>query len=63
MAAGTPEQCQVLVEHNVVPLFLELLKNTYDLLVERAIWGIANLATDLPNRDIILMEGADKLIS
>lgn len=58
MASGTHQQCQSIVDKSVIPLFIKALKSRHIGIVEQAIWGIGNIATDTTlSRNAIIRQG------
>lgn len=55
ISSGTSGQCQCVVDRGALPAFVELLKSPYSVLIEQAVWGIANLAGDnIKNRNELI---------
>ena len=55
MATGSSFQISRLVEKGVIPLFIQLLSKNNLGLVEQAVWGVGNIAGDVPQyRDMLV---------
>lgn len=58
VTSGTRIQCQSIVDHGGIPLFVEMLKSNNIALVEQAVWAIGNMASGNSfNRDRIVLAG------
>jgi len=57
IASGTSEHTQVVINHNAVPLFVQLLTSPSDDVREQAVWALGNIAGDSPTcRDLVLAQ-------
>lgn len=55
IASGTPLQTQSIIDKGGIKIFVELLKDSNELILEQAIWAVANIAADRQNyRDSLL---------
>lgn len=55
IASGNTEQTRVVIDHNAVPLFVELIRSSAMNLAEQAVWALGNIAGDSAEaRDIVL---------
>lgn len=55
IASGNQEQTRVVIDHNAVPLFIELIKSPTLNLAEQSVWALGNIAGDSAEaRDIVL---------
>ena len=58
IAAGSNQECSSIVEHEGIPVLMEVLDSESIPLVEQAIWALGNIATDnVVYRDTILEMG------
>jgi importin subunit alpha-6/7 len=58
VASGTTPQCKAIVNLGAIPLFIDLLTNPDSDIVEQAIWGIGNIASDcIEYRNTIIKAG------
>ncbi|CAK4742800.1 unnamed protein product [Aphanomyces euteiches] len=59
IASGTSEHTRVVIQHNAVPIFCQLLLSRDDDVREQAVWALGNIAGDSPEcRDVVLSAGA-----
>ncbi|KAJ3084702.1 ARM repeat-containing protein [Rhizoclosmatium globosum] len=59
IASGSSTQTQVVIDHNAVPIFCQLLRSPNADVREQAVWALGNIAGDSPRlRDIVLRSGA-----
>jgi len=59
IAAGTTENVQLLLDLDVVPIFVEKLRSPSEDIQEQVVWALGNIAGDsVPARDVVLGAGA-----
>ncbi|PNW83911.1 hypothetical protein CHLRE_04g215850v5 [Chlamydomonas reinhardtii] len=59
VASGTSEHTKVVIDHNAVPIFVQLLASPNDDVREQAVWALGNIAGDSPKcRDYVLGHNA-----
>ncbi len=64
IAAGTTQQCKILMDGGVVPILMSFLKQNNSGIVEQAIWALGNLSVDCTQfRNILLEAGVGDAIS
>ncbi|ESQ49363.1 hypothetical protein EUTSA_v10020480mg [Eutrema salsugineum] len=59
IASGTSDHTKVVIDHNAVSIFVQLLVSPSDDVREQAVWALGNVAGDSPQcRDLVLSCGA-----
>lgn len=59
IASGTADHTQVVISHQAVPEFINLLSSSVMDVREQAVWALGNIAGDSPKcRDYVLQQGA-----
>ncbi|TYZ62019.1 hypothetical protein PybrP1_011520 [[Pythium] brassicae (nom. inval.)] len=59
IASGTSADTEVVIQHNAVPIFVQLLLSNNDDVREQAVWALGNIAGDsIECRDMVLHCGA-----
>lgn len=63
IVSGTEEQTRIVINHNAVPAFTQLLRSSDRNVAEQAVWALSNIAGDSAEcRDLVLNSGAMPLL-